>query len=256
MKSAATRPTLYSLGPACLSGLPIQLEREYLDRLVSPSKLRAKGRRTALCPAAKPAFDSRAPQRSTPATSSAAHDALLTASQERRVVRAKEHRPTMDEDFNDQRQNGGGASSTRSASPEPLATPTLAESYGSLRKNLSVKNLRELEMRELSEHIYRRGKRTDNLKYRPKNDDETFTHALKGGVREACSASLSETAAFADRLDLQARSFSAARSEPQSTSSSSCSDSLANGADQSSLCARELSLSLGDVLYGELGHRH
>lgn len=76
-----------------------------------------------------------------------------------------------------------GPSSTRSASPEPLATPTLAQSYGHLKKNLSFKSLRDLEVRELSEHIYRRGARTDNLKYRPKNDDEIFTHALKGGIR-------------------------------------------------------------------------
>ncbi|BGP53411.1 hypothetical protein JCM8202v2_000970 [Rhodotorula sphaerocarpa] len=75
------------------------------------------------------------------------------------------------------------AASTRSASPEPLATPTMAQSYGSLRQNLSFKSLRDLEMRELGEHFYRRGARTDNLKYRPKNDDETFTHALKGGLR-------------------------------------------------------------------------
>lgn len=75
------------------------------------------------------------------------------------------------------------ASPTRSASPEPLATPTLAQSYGHLKKNLSFKSLRDLEVRELSEHIYRRGARTDNLKYRPKNDDEIFTHALKGGIR-------------------------------------------------------------------------
>ena len=75
------------------------------------------------------------------------------------------------------------SSPTRSASPEPLATPTLAQSYGHLKKNLSFKSLRDLEVRELSEHIYRRGARTDNLKYRPKNDDEIFTHALKGGIR-------------------------------------------------------------------------
>lgn len=82
-------------------------------------------------------------------------------------------------------------SPTRSASPEPLATPTLAQSYGHLRKNLSFKSLRDLEVRELGEHIYRRGARTDNLKYRPKNDDEVFTHALKGGLRQPAAPSSS-----------------------------------------------------------------
>ena len=46
--------------------------------------------------------------------------------------------------------NGGGDGSrrsTRSNSPEPLHTPTLGESYTQLRKNLSFKSLRDLEMR-------------------------------------------------------------------------------------------------------------
>ncbi|GJN87945.1 hypothetical protein Rhopal_000900-T1 [Rhodotorula paludigena] len=78
------------------------------------------------------------------------------------------------------------ATSTRSASPEPLATPTLAQSYGQLRKNLSFKSLAELDrdgVRQLSTHIYRRGSRADRREYRPKSDDEVLAHALRGGIR-------------------------------------------------------------------------
>ncbi|BGP22311.1 peroxisomal membrane protein 4 [Rhodotorula toruloides] len=72
---------------------------------------------------------------------------------------------------------------TAPSSPEPLATPTLAESYGQLKKNLSFKSLRDLEMRELKGHLYRRGNPSDGTRYRPKNSDEVFAHALKGGLR-------------------------------------------------------------------------
>ncbi|GAA5884836.1 hypothetical protein JCM6882_007115 [Rhodosporidiobolus microsporus] len=75
------------------------------------------------------------------------------------------------------------ATTTRSNSPEPLPTPTLADSYGTLKKNLSFKSLRELEVRQLSEHIYRKGSRAEKRSYRPKNDDEVFSHALRGGIR-------------------------------------------------------------------------
>ncbi|GAA5834813.1 hypothetical protein JCM5353_000676 [Sporobolomyces roseus] len=73
--------------------------------------------------------------------------------------------------------------STRSNSPEPLATPGLSESAGKLRKNLSFKNLKELDVKELSQVVYRKGNRTEMKKYRPKSDDEVFAHALRGGLR-------------------------------------------------------------------------
>ncbi|GAA5941017.1 hypothetical protein JCM1841_006610 [Sporobolomyces salmonicolor] len=75
------------------------------------------------------------------------------------------------------------ASSTRSASPEPLATPSLSESYGTLKKNLSFKSLRELEIHELSAAVYRKGSRADRRVYRPKDSEEVFAHALRGGIR-------------------------------------------------------------------------
>ncbi|GAA5901822.1 uncharacterized protein JCM6883_000407 [Sporobolomyces salmoneus] len=73
--------------------------------------------------------------------------------------------------------------STGSNSPEPLATPTLSESAGKLRKNLSFKSLKELELKELSHVVYRKGSRQDMKVYRPKNDEEVFAHALRGGLR-------------------------------------------------------------------------
>jgi hypothetical protein len=74
--------------------------------------------------------------------------------------------------------------STRSNSPEPaLPTPTLSESAGKLRKNLSFKSLKDLELKELSNAVYRKGSRAEMKVYRPKNDEEVFAHALRGGLR-------------------------------------------------------------------------
>ncbi|GAA5862498.1 hypothetical protein JCM8547_002084 [Rhodosporidiobolus lusitaniae] len=72
---------------------------------------------------------------------------------------------------------------TRSNSPEPLATPSLSDTYGQLKKNLSFSRLRDLEVREFSQHVYRRGARTDRRRYAPKSDDEVLAHALRGGLR-------------------------------------------------------------------------
>ncbi|GAA6061716.1 hypothetical protein JCM10212_004948 [Sporobolomyces blumeae] len=73
--------------------------------------------------------------------------------------------------------------SSRSTSPEPLATPTLSESAGQLRKNLSFKSLKEIELQQLSSAVYRKGSRAEMKFYRPKSDDEVFAHALRGGLR-------------------------------------------------------------------------
>ncbi|SGY70265.1 BQ5605_C004g03131 [Microbotryum silenes-dioicae] len=78
-----------------------------------------------------------------------------------------------------------GGSSTRSNSPEPLATPTLSESYHGLKKNLSFKSLRELELREVRSAMWRKGGRGDPGEqiYRPKNTEEAFAHAFRGGLQ-------------------------------------------------------------------------
>lgn len=72
---------------------------------------------------------------------------------------------------------------TPTTSAEPLATPTLSESAGKLRKNLSFKSLKDLELKELSTVVYRKGSRQEMKVYRPKNDEEVFAHALRGGLR-------------------------------------------------------------------------
>ncbi|GAA5854706.1 hypothetical protein JCM3766R1_000625, partial [Sporobolomyces carnicolor] len=66
-----------------------------------------------------------------------------------------------------------------------LATPTLSESAGHLRKNLSFKSLRDVEIlkTELSNAVYRKGSRQDMKVYRPRNDEQVFAHALRGGLR-------------------------------------------------------------------------
>lgn len=82
------------------------------------------------------------------------------------------------------------ASTTRSNSPEPLRTPTLSESYADLRRNLSLHSLRELEARQLQEAIWRKGEkraraeRTERV-YRPRNVEECWAHAVRGGLSES-----------------------------------------------------------------------
>lgn len=76
-----------------------------------------------------------------------------------------------------------GYSSTRSTSPEPLRTPTLTESYGSLKKNLSFKSLRDLEAKQVQEALWRRGQPGDQ-RPRPRNLEEVLGHAVRGGARE------------------------------------------------------------------------
>ncbi|KAM0751507.1 hypothetical protein T439DRAFT_324689 [Meredithblackwellia eburnea MCA 4105] len=77
------------------------------------------------------------------------------------------------------------ANSTRSNSPEPLTTPTLAQSYGSFKKNLSFKSLRELEAKEIHKHVWRKGKRDDphHRRHKPLDLDQLLAHAIRGGSR-------------------------------------------------------------------------
>ncbi|KAK4052186.1 hypothetical protein OIV83_002481 [Microbotryomycetes sp. JL201] len=84
----------------------------------------------------------------------------------------------------------GSRASTRSNSPEPLHTPTLGESYSQLRKNLSFKSLRELEMREVQAAVWRKGSRGEpgERRHRPRSNEEVFAHAFRGGLRSATVA--------------------------------------------------------------------
>jgi hypothetical protein len=77
--------------------------------------------------------------------------------------------------------------STRSNSPEPLlSTPTLQESYAGLKKNLSFRSLRELELKELHSVVWRKGGRGEpgEKRHRPRNSEEVFAHAVRGGISE------------------------------------------------------------------------
>ena len=74
---------------------------------------------------------------------------------------------------------------SRSVSPEPLDTPTFTQSIGDLRRNLSVRSLRELERGELTKHVWRKGGRGEpgERRHRPKNLDELANYALRGAAR-------------------------------------------------------------------------
>lgn len=95
-----------------------------------------------------------------------------------------------------------------------LATPTLSESAGHLRKNLSFKSLRDVELlkTELSNAVYRKGSRQDMKVYRPRNDEQVFAHALRGGLRTPCPLlfSLSRAASHSARFPPHVR-FTRAR---------------------------------------------
>lgn len=82
--------------------------------------------------------------------------------------------------------SGVGGSSTRSNSPEPLSTPTLGESYNGLKKSLSFKSLRELEMKEVQGALWRKGQpgNPGEPRHRPASNEEVFAHAVRGGARE------------------------------------------------------------------------
>lgn len=78
--------------------------------------------------------------------------------------------------------------STRSNSPEPESkTPTLTESYGTFRRNLSFKSLKDLELKEVQSALWRNGeKESGNGKKKgakPTNHDQLFGHAFRGACR-------------------------------------------------------------------------
>ncbi|KAL8279225.1 hypothetical protein RQP46_008262 [Phenoliferia psychrophenolica] len=74
---------------------------------------------------------------------------------------------------------------SRPASPEPLPTPTLSQSYGEFRRTLSVKSLRDLEAKELTKHVWRKGGRGEpgERRHRPKDMDQLVNYALRGASR-------------------------------------------------------------------------
>ena len=84
--------------------------------------------------------------------------------------------------------DGDSRPSTRDSSPEPVHTPTLSESYSHVRKNLSFKSLRELELRQVQESVWRKGGRGEpgEHKHRPQHMDQVFAHAVRGAARK-CS---------------------------------------------------------------------
>ena len=132
---------------------------------------------------------------------------------------------------------GSDADSDDDENDRALATPTLSESAGHLRKNLSFKSLRDVELlkTELSNAVYRKGSRQDMKVYRPRNDEQVFAHALRGGLRTPCPLlfsllSLSRGVSLgSDPPSRQVHSCSVRLCVPSSTSSSSSCDSLGNG---------------------------
>ncbi|KAI5474992.1 peroxisomal membrane protein 4 [Pseudohyphozyma bogoriensis] len=75
--------------------------------------------------------------------------------------------------------------SSREESPEAgLLTPTLSESYSTMKRNLSFKSLREIEARQIGGAVWRKGGREPTARrYRPRNLDELLNYALSGGAR-------------------------------------------------------------------------
>ena len=77
---------------------------------------------------------------------------------------------------------------SRSTSPEPLHTPTLGESFSSLKRNLSAKSLRELEAKHVQEALWRPGGRDGgNAVHRPRNLEQIFGHAVRGGASKTAT---------------------------------------------------------------------
>lgn len=75
--------------------------------------------------------------------------------------------------------------STTSNSPESK-TPTLTESYGTFRRNLSFKSLKDLELKEVQAALWRNGEKESGNKKKgakPTNHDQLFGHAFRGACR-------------------------------------------------------------------------
>ena len=91
--------------------------------------------------------------------------------------RRRNTRATWSEDDNYDDDYAGSADT-----PPPSTTPTLNESYDTLRKTLSFKSLRELELRHVQKAAWRR---KGEPRKRPRDLEQLLIYALTGGARES-----------------------------------------------------------------------
>lgn len=66
-------------------------------------------------------------------------------------------------------------------SPKAATTPTFQQSYANLRRNLSVKSLRELELKHVQSKLWRK---QGEIRKRPRDLEQLAIHAASGAARE------------------------------------------------------------------------
>lgn len=81
----------------------------------------------------------------------------------------------------DEDDDGWSSSPSSPSSPPPAVTPTFNESYTNLKRNLSVKSLRELELKQIQKGLWRR---KDEPRKHPRNMDQLLVYATTAGARE------------------------------------------------------------------------
>lgn len=83
-------------------------------------------------------------------------------------------------DDDDQRVGWGSMSNDSQDSPPASMTPTFNESYNNIRRNLSMKSLRELELKHFQRAAWRK---KDEPRKRPRDLEQLLVYAATGGAR-------------------------------------------------------------------------
>jgi len=88
--------------------------------------------------------------------------------------------PNNEDSDNEERIGWGSMSEGSQDSPPASRTPTFNQSYNTLRRNLSMKSLRELELKHFQRAAWRK---KDEPRKRPRDLEQLLIYAATGGAR-------------------------------------------------------------------------
>lgn len=88
--------------------------------------------------------------------------------------------PNNEDSDNEDRLGWGSMSEGSQDSPPASRTPTFNQSYNNLRRNLSMKSLRELELKHFQRAAWRK---KDEPRKRPRDLEQLLVYAATGGAR-------------------------------------------------------------------------
>lgn len=98
--------------------------------------------------------------------------------------------PNNDDSDNEERLGWGSMSDGSQDSPPASRTPTFNQSYNNLRRNLSMKSLRELELKHFQRAAWRK---KDEPRKRPRDLEQLLVYAATGGARELTNRNSSKS---------------------------------------------------------------